>query len=140
MDGRSRLEIEENEAERGLVSLEKRKPVGVAWRSSKRPRSFPQTRRGLATVLHFRDFQVHGASPREKFFAQIFSKKAALRLVLARSHGQPKLELAYIAEWLDITASGRKNGTTSHLFPAAPTSDIIYTNKPWILSRYSRGE
>ena len=28
MDGRLRLEIEENEAERGLVSLEKRKPVG----------------------------------------------------------------------------------------------------------------
>ena len=83
MDGRLRLEIEENEAERGLVSLEKRKPVGVAWRFSKRPRSFPQTRRGLATVLHFRDFQVHGASPREKFFAQIFSKKAALRQVLA---------------------------------------------------------
>ena len=64
MDSRLRLEIEENEAGRGL-----------------------------ANVLHFLDFQVHGASPREKFFAQIFSKKAATRTVQRDSVAKTNLKI-----------------------------------------------
>ena len=60
MDGR-RLEIEENAAEWGLVSMATRKPVGVVGLSNGHG-AFVQARRGLVTMLRFRDFQVHGAS------------------------------------------------------------------------------